>query len=61
MLKTKFKVLKTQGNLNNHIGLPLTILKLENHEALVVEMGMNKLGEIRVLTNIAKTKCCSYY
>ena len=54
VLKTKFKVLKTQGNLNNHIGLPLTILKLENHEALVVEMGMNKLGEIRVLTNIAK-------
>lgn len=54
VLETKFKVLKTQGNLNNHIGLPLTILKLENHEALVVEMGMNNLGEIRVLTNIAK-------
>lgn len=50
----KYKVLKTEGNLNNHIGVPLTILKLEDHEALVVEMGMNHLGEISVLTNIAK-------
>ena len=54
VLEEKFKVLKTEGNLNNHIGLPLTILKLKNHEALVVEMGMNNLGEISVLTNIAK-------
>lgn len=54
VLEEKFKVLKTEGNLNNHIGLPLTILKLRDHEALVVEMGMNNLGEIRVLTNIAK-------
>ena len=51
---TKFNVLKTQGNLNNHIGLPLTILGLRNHEALVVEMGMNNLGEISVLSKIAK-------
>ena len=50
----KYKVLKTQGNLNNHIGLPLTILGLKDHEALVVEMGMNNFGEISVLTNIAK-------
>ena len=50
----EFKVLKTQGNLNNHIGVPLTILGLKSHEALVVEMGMNNLGEISVLTNIAK-------
>lgn len=54
VVATKFKVLKTQGNLNNHIGLPLTILKLKDHEALVVEMGMNHLGEISVLSKIAK-------
>lgn len=54
VVSKKYKVLKTQGNLNNHIGLPLTILKLKDHEALVVEMGMNNLGEISVLTNIAK-------
>lgn len=54
VLGEKFNVLKTEGNLNNHIGLPLTLLKLKEHEALVVEMGMNNLGEIRVLTNIAK-------
>ena len=51
---TQFKVQKTQGNLNNHIGLPLTILGLKNHNALVVEMGMNNLGEISVLSKIAK-------
>lgn len=50
----KYKVLKTEANLNNHIGLPLTLLKLEDHEAIVVEMGMNHKGEISVLTNIAK-------
>ncbi|MCI9016242.1 MAG: UDP-N-acetylmuramoyl-tripeptide--D-alanyl-D-alanine ligase [Clostridia bacterium] len=54
VLEQKYKVLKTQGNYNNHIGLPLTILKLKNHEILVVEMGMSELGEIKVLTNIAK-------
>lgn len=50
----KYNVLKTQGNLNNHIGLPLTILKLKNHEALIVEMGMNNLGEISILSKIAQ-------
>ena len=50
----KYKVLKTQGNMNNHIGLPMTILGLKDHTAMVVEMGMNHLGEIEVLTNIAK-------
>ncbi len=51
---TKYKVHKTQGNFNNHIGLPLTILGLKNHEVLVVEMGMNNLGEISLLSKIAK-------
>lgn len=52
VMSEKYKTLKTQGNLNNHIGLPLTVLKLKDHEALVVEMGMNHFGEIRTLTNI---------
>ena len=54
VVSKKYKTLKTEGNYNNYIGLPLTILKLEDHEALVVEMGMNHFGEISVLTNIAK-------
>ena len=51
---TKYKTLKTEGNNNNNIGLPFTILKLKDHEAMVIEMGMNHLGEISLLTNIAK-------
>ena len=54
VMSQKFHVLKTSGNYNNHIGLPLTLLRLEDHDAVVVEMGMNHFGEIRVLTNIAK-------
>ncbi len=54
VLSEKYNVLKTEGNFNNHIGLPLTLLKLKNHTAVVVEMGMNHFGEIRTLTNIAK-------
>ena len=46
-------VLKTEGNLNNHIGLPLTLLKLKDHTAVVVEMGMNHLNEISFLSNNA--------
>lgn len=49
------KVHATYGNLNNDIGLPLTLLKLNaTHEYVVVEMGMNHLGEIDYLTHIAK-------
>jgi UDP-N-acetylmuramoyl-tripeptide--D-alanyl-D-alanine ligase len=45
----------TSGNLNNHIGLPLTLLKLrKTHQYSVIEMGMNHLGEIDYLTRIAK-------
>ena len=54
VLEKKYKVLKTQGNYNNEIGLPLTILKLKDEEAMVLEMGMSALGEISLLTNIAK-------
>lgn len=54
VIAQKYKTLKTQGNYNNQIGLPLTILQLKQEEALVVEMGMNHFGEIRYLTKIAK-------
>ena len=46
---------KTEGNFNNLVGLPLTVFGIENrHEAVVLEMGMDRLGEIRALTNIGK-------
>ncbi|CCQ89374.1 UDP-N-acetylmuramoyl-tripeptide--D-alanyl-D-alanine ligase [Nitrospina gracilis 3/211] len=52
---TRFKTLKTQGNLNNHIGVPLTLLNLtREHEVAVIEMGMSAAGEIRRLAEIAK-------
>ena len=54
VVSTKYKTLKTEGNNNNNIGLPLTILKLKDHDALVIEMGMNHFGEISLLTDIAK-------
>ena len=54
VLAEKYQVLKTEGNLNNHIGVPMTILRLKEEELLVVEMGMDHAGEIRNLTNIAK-------
>lgn len=44
--------------MNNHIGLPMTLLKLKDHTAVVVEMGMNHFGEISLLTNIAKPTGC---
>ncbi len=54
-LETTFPILKTKGNLNNLIGLPLTLLNLTEKERVVVlEMGMNVPGEIRRLTEIAE-------
>ncbi|MNJ85878.1 UDP-N-acetylmuramoyl-tripeptide--D-alanyl-D-alanine ligase [compost metagenome] len=53
-LSTQFKVHFTQGNLNNHIGVPLTLLQLdESHEIAVIEMGANKPGDIKELVEIA--------
>ena len=49
-----YKSLKTEGNFNNDIGLPLTIMRLKDEECAVIEMGMNNLGEIDYLTNITK-------
>ena len=54
VMAQKFNVQKTQGNKNNRLGVPLTIMSLRDHDALVIEMGMNHLGEIHELTNIAK-------
>lgn len=55
VLGSRWRVLKTQGNFNNEIGLPLTLLKLEKeHDAAVVEMGMRGLGQIRELAEIAE-------
>lgn len=54
VLSQKYNVLKTEGNYNNDIGMPLTILKLKEHDAMVLEMGMNNLGEIELLSKIAK-------
>lgn len=54
VLKEKYNVLYTQGNLNNHIGVPLTLLKLNaSHQIAVIEMGANHPGEIRELAQIA--------
>jgi UDP-N-acetylmuramoyl-tripeptide--D-alanyl-D-alanine ligase len=55
VLKQKFRVVATQGNLNNHIGVPLTVLEAEPEtEILVVEMGANHPGEIASLCSIAR-------
>lgn len=55
LLKTSYRTHATSGNLNNHIGLPLTILDMKREtEILVVEMGMNDFGEIDVLSKIAQ-------
>lgn len=54
VVSTKYKALKTPGNFNNDIGLPLTVFMLEEeHEAAVLEMGMNHFGEIDYLASIA--------
>lgn len=55
ILSQKYRVLKTEGNLNNLIGLPQMVLKIDDsHEAAVLELGMNVFGEIKRLSEICK-------
>ena len=55
VLGVRYKVLKTEGNFNNNIGLPLTLLRLDHsHQMAVVEMGMDRLGEIDALAGLVK-------
>ena len=54
VLSQRFRTLKSEGNLNNHIGLPLSLLKLEDEEVIVLEMGMNAPGEISMLCDISR-------
>lgn len=55
VLSPRFHVLKSEGNFNNHFGLPLMLLKLEpEHEIAVIEMGMSHPGEITALASIAQ-------
>ena len=59
VLSQKYHVLKTKGNFNNELGLPLTIFRLRpEHELAVLEMGINQFGEMTRLAKIAKPDTC---
>lgn len=58
VLGQKYRVLYTEGNLNNHIGVPLTLLRLrDEHEVAVIETGANHPGEIAALCRIVQANC----
>lgn len=58
VLKTKYKLYYTQGNLNNHLGVPLTLLSITRaHEMAIVEMGASHPGDIKELVDIAEPNC----
>lgn len=55
VLSKKYKVLATKGNLNNHLGVPFTLLRMtEEHEIAIIEMGANRFKDIEELCNIAE-------
>lgn len=59
VLSTRFNTLKTHGNLNNELGVPLTLFRLrEEHEVAIVEMGISDFGEMSRLTAIARPNLC---
>ena len=59
VLSEKYHVLKTEGNFNNEIGVPLTLLRIRReHEAAVVEMGISDFGEMRRLSKMARPDIC---
>ena len=61
VLEQKYHVLKTEGNFNNEIGLPLTIFRIrEEHEAAVLEMGISDFGEMTRLGRMAKPNICVF-
>lgn len=58
VLSEKYNVLYTQGNFNNHIGVPKTLLRLtSDHDIAVIEMGANHPGEIKTLVDIVEPDC----
>lgn len=59
VLSRKYRVLKTEGNFNNEIGLPLTVFNIrEEHEIAVLEMGISNFGEMTRLAKIARPDIC---